>query len=182
MHSLSRSFRKLLNGTVSSVLFISSTSVYPETNSIVTEEDADKTANLFKAETRFLEQTKFTTTVIRFGGLMGSDRHPGRFFSGKRDIPGGNSPVNVIHQQDCVGIIKAVIQQESWNEIYNACADEHPSRRQFYTRASELLGVEAPHFLADQPADYKIVSSEKLKKKLQYSFIYPDPIAFLEFL
>lgn len=169
-----------LKGNVSSILFISSTSVYPNVNAIVMEEDAESNAYLVKAEKLFKTEIKFKTTILRFGGLVGKDRHPGRFLTGKKDLSGGNHVINIIHQHDCVAIIKSIIQQDIWDVTLNACADKHPTRKEFYMHASASLGIELPQFLDSDESGNKIVSSEKLKQLLKYTFFYPDPMMMLE--
>jgi nucleoside-diphosphate-sugar epimerase len=164
-------------GRVEHILYISSTAVYPDVNRIVTEEDADHQSHLAKAEA--IVQSFGSTTVVRFGGLVGPARHPGRFLSGKKDLAGKNTPVNIIHQHDCIGIMKCIIGQQVWDEVFNACADEHPSRETFYTQASLALSLEPPQFLPNDSNPYKIVSSKKVKQRLGYTFVYPDPIAMI---
>ncbi|WP_333818836.1 SDR family oxidoreductase [Ohtaekwangia sp.] len=162
-------------GTISHIVFISSTAVYPDLNRIVYEDDAAVDSYLTEAE-KIVITSGIQTTVIRFGGLIGAGRHPGRFLAGKQEVPGRTSPVNMIHQEDCIKIIQAVVERDAWGEIFNACADEHPARGKFYFLASKQLGLEPPHFIEEDNSAYKIVCSEKLKKRLKYTFIYPDPL------
>lgn len=171
--------KQIKTGAVRKILFISSTSVYPSPNTIVTEEDADPDAYLVTAENLFRENFNHTT-VLRFGGLIGPDRHPGRFFAGKMDVAGGDCPVNLIHQQDCVRIMDLIIQQEVWGEVFNACATFHPTKKAFYTAMSGRLNLPLPVFRDDDPAPFKIVSSQKLKQHLNYTFKYDDPMAMRE--
>lgn len=74
---------------------------------------------------------------------------------------------------DCVEVIKRVIQRNVWNEVLNVCADEHPTRNAFYTKAASELGLELPHFIDGNEGDYKIVSNDKLKRILGYKFLHP---------
>src|SRR5690606_6487336 len=69
--------------TISKVLFVSSTSVYADEISIpiITEEspthpETESGKQLLEVETVLQENTHFETTIIRFGGLIGDDRHP----------------------------------------------------------------------------------------------------------
>jgi hypothetical protein len=57
----------------------------------------------------------------------------------------------------------------------NACADEHPSRKDYYTAQALRLGLDPPQFKEIGKAGYKIVNSGRLKKLLGYRFKYPDP-------
>lgn len=167
--------------SVKKVLFISSTSVYPDLNREVTEDDAkdpDKASGavLLQAETAFLNHKHFQTTVLRFCGLYGPDRNPGRFLAGKVLNTSGNAGVNLIHLEDCIHIMSRIVEQEVWGEVFNACADLHPAKNDFYPQAAQALGLEAPRFEGIQEEPFKIVRSEKLKDRLNYQFLHPDPL------
>ncbi|MBT1702227.1 SDR family oxidoreductase [Chryseosolibacter indicus] len=157
---------------VKKLLFISSTSVYPDVNRVVNEEDADPLHYLVQAEDIVKKLSPTRTTILRFGGLIGPGRHPGKFLSGKKDIKGANTPVNIIHLDDCVGVIKTLLKQDIWGEIFNACSDKHPAKKEFYTAASAELDSEPPHFSEEENIPYKIVSNAKIKARTGYRFIY----------
>ena len=157
-------------GKTKNVILISTTSVYPNLNRVVTEEDADPQNPIVKAEAIVLE-SGIPVTVIRFAGLFGPGRDAGRFLANKRDVSGGNLPVNLIHLDDCVEIIKRIIENNVWNKVFNACADDHPIRKEFYTRAALAIGVEPPTF-ADDVKEYKIVSNARLKEVTGYEFVH----------
>lgn len=174
----------LQNSRVTKVIFASSTSVYPETNTVVTEQEngipsKDSGKALLGVEQMFLDQTAFQTTIIRFSGLIGYDRMPGRFLAGKKNIENGDAPINVIHQDDCISISKTIIEKEIWGEIFNASTDEHPKRKDYYTLAAEKIGLEKPTFAVQETTSYKIIDSSKLKEQLEYTFLHPDPLALL---
>ena len=166
---------ELVKGGVEKVLFISSTSVYRGKSGAVTETDADRESTGFLAEEIFRQNTSFDTTVIRFGGLVGSGRHPSRFLSG-RTVSGGNDPVNLIHLDDCIGVIGTVIRRNFWNIDINACADAHPTRREFYHSVCVANGVPAPHFVPPDNDAAKIVSNKRLRDELGYELKFPDPM------
>jgi nucleoside-diphosphate-sugar epimerase len=164
------------------VLMISSTSVYEASNKTVREgqegnPDQLSGKALLVAE-ELLMGADLMATVVRFGGLMGPGRNPGRFFSGRRNIP-GNVPVNLIHQADCVNILSEIIANNIWGEVFNACCPEHPLRKDFYTMAAKASGLPLPHF-TDEQENYKIVNSELLMERLPYSFIYSNPMDYLK--
>ncbi len=174
----------LKKATVQKLVFISSTSVYPDVNRVVTETEAgmpesDSGKALLKAEEMLLAAKNIKTTVIRFCGLFGYDRNPGRFFAGKTLDESGKAPVNFIHQDDCIQIISTILEKDKWNTVYNACADCHPDKKIFYTKAAEKSGLPIPEYLGNKPENYKEISSEKLKKELNYQFIFPDPMQVL---
>lgn len=166
------------------VLFISSTSVYPETVGIAKEENVvlpDKASGraLIEAENLLIWNENFKTTVVRFGGLIGADRNPARFLTRQKGIVDGSKPVNLIHRDDCIQIIIGLINQEVWGDVFNACCPEHPDKKEFYKTASEISESPAPVFGEDSSSFGKIVDSTKLIGRLNYSFIYPSPIDWL---
>lgn len=161
------------------IVFVSSTSVYGDTNGMVYEGDESSASYMVQAE-NIVRQQPFSTTVIRMAGLFGPNRHPGRFMAGKVDVAAGDAPVNMIHLDDAVGVIVNVIDEEAWNEIFNACADSHPTRSQFYVRMAKNANLVPPVFATGQSPSFKIVSSQKMKERFQYTFKVPDPLQWNE--
>ncbi|PHS52208.1 MAG: hypothetical protein COB01_07930 [Lutibacter sp.] len=156
------------------VIFISSTSVYPNTNGIVTENTITKKSSLSEIEQLFKLNTIFKSTIIRFGGLFGHDRKPGNFIKVDKKIENPEGFINFVHRDDCVRIIDQVIACDTWNETLNACADTHPKRREFYKKEMKKIGRLEPIFNENSTNDYKIVSNEKLKTLLGYKFEYSN--------
>lgn len=165
------------------VIFISSTSVYPDKLQIAKEDDLalpDKESGLALLQTEKLlkSETDFNTTVLRFGGLIGADRNPARFLQKSMTvIP--DAPVNLIHQDDCIRIISEVVGQEIWGETFNASSPDHPMKSDFYRKAARISGLPEP-LISDEKGAYKIVDSSKLIERLKYRFIYPSPMDYLE--
>lgn len=165
------------------VLFVSSTSVYEPGNREVREGDKSKPEKpsgraILEAEKILLEETGFQTTVVRFGGLIGANRNPGRFLAGKKNVPAG-TPVNLIHRDDCVRILSQIIEENIWGEVFNACSPVHPTKKEFYTKAAEVSDLPAPEFTGVQEK-YKIINSDKLVQRLGYTFKYPSPMDYLK--
>lgn len=167
------------------ILFVSSTSVYPNFNREVTEDDlpADESelqslrasGRALIAAEQLVQQYSEQATVVRFCGLMGPERHPGRFLAGKKLKSSGQAPVNFIHLDDCVAIIVKIIQENTWGEIFNACADKHPTKEKFYNKAAQRVGQEPPEFLSGEIPSFKSINSKSLKMKLAYQFKYGNP-------
>jgi nucleoside-diphosphate-sugar epimerase len=156
------------------VVLISSTGVYGDSNTEVTEADAPNPDSesgkiLLAAEDLLKQQTDFTTTIIRFAGLIGPGRDPGRFFAGKTDIPNGAAPVNLIHLTDCIGISCAILDKQAFGQTYNAVSPSHPTRADFYTQAALESGLEAPQFI-DEQKSWKIVSGTNVAEVLGYEY------------
>jgi nucleoside-diphosphate-sugar epimerase len=147
---------------VKNVIFISSTGVYADLNNEVNE-------NIAPQPNTEAGKILLKTTIIRFAGLIGPGRDPGRFFAGKRDIPNGKAPVNLIHLDDCIGLSMAIIDRQIYGYLFNACSPDHPARAAFYTRASINSGLEPPIFISELK-EWKIVKSTNVEPILGYQF------------
>lgn len=173
----------IVKAGIQKVVFISSTSVYPDQNQLARENDIlfpDKASGkaLVDAENLLREESGFKTTIVRFGGLIGADRNPARFLL-KSAQPIANAPVNLIHQDDCIGIISAIIKQELWGETLNACCPEHPMKKDFYEKAAIQSGLPVP-VISEELAAFKTIDSSKLIRLLNYQFIYTSPMDYLD--
>lgn len=166
--------KKIEESEVQKVLFISSTSVYPFTNGIVTEETDTTNTPLAQIEQLFISNASFKTTILRFGGLFGYDREPEKFFKTNRPVENPDGYVNLIHRDDCINIIEQIILKNVWNEILNACADDHPKRRDFYLKEIRKTGESTVVFNEESESMYKIIDSQKIKNLLSYEFIHAD--------
>lgn len=159
---------------IQKIIFISSTSVYSVSNSVVSEETKTMNTPLSEIESLFRENTYFETTIIRFAGLFGPGRHPGSWFKNGKTIPQPNGFVNMIHQEDCIEIIHEIIDQNCWNTTFNACSNDHPTRKEFYTNARKSLNFDSPIFEENPQLRYKIISSKKLQEVLGYQIIHDN--------
>ena len=174
IEAFTRLISKIENSNIKKVIFISSTSVFGNLNKVMTEEDEVLETPLSKIEKLFRNNSNFKTTIIRFAGLFGGERHPSNWFLNGRKIPQPNGFVNMIHQEDCINIIEEIIQQDCFGEVFNACSNHHPTRKEFYTKAKLSKGFEIPEFVENEELLWKIISSEKVQKVLSYTFVYDD--------
>lgn len=177
-------------GRVGWIVFASSTGVYPDVDRVVTEDDlppgrpdameGDRRratgAILVEAEARLMDAAAFDATVVRFGGLYGGDRHPGRYLAGRTGVSRPEAPVNLVHRDDCVGLVRSILAHDARNAVFNAVSDGHPTRRDLYTHAAAALGLEPPTFDADDGQGGKEVSNRRLTERLGYTFMHPDPM------
>lgn len=165
--------------SVEGVIFISSTSVYADDENIVTEQtipnpQSESGKQLLEVEQLLLKNPAFKTIVIRFGGLVGEDRNPITSLSGKTNIENPNAPINLIYQDDCIGILETIILNtelvEVWNETFNAVTPFHLSRQEYYTQKAIERGLPLPLFDESYSSIGKTISSDKLIKFLNYEF------------
>ena len=167
---------------IQKVVFVSSTSVYGDGFQIVeiTEEtqpnpDTESGKQLVIAETILQSNSYFKTTVIRFGGLLGDDRHPIKFLAGRTNVENPDAPVNMIQREDCIGIIEEILKQVQhdnweWNQTFNAVAPQHPTRKAYYHKKAEIFNLPLPTFAENSESKGKIISSKKVETILGYSF------------
>lgn len=165
--------------SIENVLFISSTSVYNDDDAFVTEEtipkpDTEGGKQLLETEKLLQSNINFKTTVLRFGGLIGEDRNPIKFLAGRENLDNPDAPINLIHQEDCVGIILKIIENDVWNETFNAVAPSHPSRERYYTQKAVDLNLVLPKFNHKNPSIGKTILSTKIETVLNYTFTKPN--------
>lgn len=182
-YKIERIINAAKNNHIKQLIFISSSAVYGDTNSELTELDTPhpETASgkaMLKVESLLKNQTDFTSTIIRFAGLVGPKRHPGRFFAGKENIPNGRAPINLIHLDDCIGLSLAILKNEAFGYTFNACAPHHPSKQDFYNLATKNIQLTPPIFI-DELLNWKIVASVKTSI-LKYNYLVTNWIKWLE--
>jgi nucleoside-diphosphate-sugar epimerase len=161
---------------VENVLFISSTAVYGDANGLITEQTipipvTESGKQILEIEHLLLDQRYFKTTVLRFGGLIGKDRHPARFMAGKENLDNPQAPINLIHQEDCIGIILKILETNTWGDTFNAVTPFHPTRENYYTQKAAELNLALPQFNYEKKSVGKVISSEKIERFLEYQFI-----------
>ena len=171
---MSHFLTEIEKANVSKVIFVSSTSVYGSEQGIVTEKIAPKPENeagkqLFQVEQLFFNMSHIQTSIVRFGGLIGGNRQPVRYLAGRKDLNGGNAPVNMIHRDDCINILTGIIFKDAFGHIFNAVHPSHPLKKDYYLQKANDLQLEPPTFNT-QEEQHKQVDSVNLKEVLEYTF------------
>ncbi|RAI95041.1 NAD-dependent epimerase/dehydratase family protein [Algoriphagus yeomjeoni] len=167
---------------IEKIIFVSSTGVYPNdsrTESYLEAEEVTEanTGNitLLKGEKTFKDANELT--IVRFGGLMGDDRIPGKYVAGKENVA-GHTRVNYIHKSDAVRMLAWIIEKELWGKIYNGVAPIHSLRKDIYERNVLDLGFEPPKSYENAlEGDTRLISGRKILET-GFEFEYPDPIDF----
>ncbi|WP_158858630.1 NAD(P)H-binding protein [Lunatibacter salilacus] len=171
-----------VNAGVSKIIYVSATSVYPDLGQEAYESDELNLSNtgnpaLWQAEQILWENKSYDLTVVRFGGLLGDNRIPGKYFSGKENVA-GHPPANYVYRNDAVRAIEWIISQSLWNATYNVVAPIHPKKIEIYEENAKSLGF-------PPPKSYESVSLSSWKQispalflKTGFKFDYPDPLKF----
>lgn len=142
---------KIKKSPVTNILFISSTSVYGDIEGEVTEETHPKPSTesgrqLLASEELFKNEGSPQTTILRFGGLIGPDRHPVTMLSGRDSLSNGNDPINLIHQDDCIRMMVSIIDEELWGKTFNGVYPLHPAKKEYYSSEAKKRGISPPAY------------------------------------
>lgn len=144
---------KIASGT--KVIFISSTSALTKNSSL--------------AETEQWVSTLPHWIILRFGGLYGDQRHPGKHLSGKKNLNGRLWPVNLLHLDDAVGFTEKVIELNLDHRTFNVTSSNHPGREEYYTNYCRLNKLPLPDF--DQNDDSRKDPVDNSEAAKIYSFL-----------
>lgn len=166
---------EIKKSSIRKIIFISSTSVYGSMDGEVTEETTpvpttESGKQLLGAENLFFKDPNLHTTIIRFGGLIGPDRHPITMLAGKKGLSNGNAPVNLIHLNDCIHIIKAVLRNSWYDEIINGVHPDHPIKRHYYAEEARKRNLQKPDYQEDTAEKGKVIVSKSLLTVKNYKF------------
>jgi nucleoside-diphosphate-sugar epimerase len=162
---------------IKNVLYISTTSVFddkdhfPVINNNTKPNGTSKSSKqLITIEQQLFENPNVNTTILRFGGLFDMQRHPAKYLSGKKNITNPSAPINLIHKEDCIGIISAILKNNLWNVALNATYPYHPKKETYYTDYCKRYNLELPEFDSSKKSVGKLIDSSKLVRLLNYTF------------
>lgn len=173
-------------------VYTSSTSVYGQNDGSSvdekspTEPSAETARVLLEAEGELLaasQRKKFSAMILRVAGIYGPDRGHWfkQFLKGEARLEGdGRRFLNMIHRDDVIASIIAVLERGQSGEIYNAVDDEPVSQLNFFSWLATVLGKPLPDSVAEnveatrkRGITNKRISNAKLKTQLGYRFKYP---------
>lgn len=168
---------------VERIIYTSSTSVYGNLTGRIDERIAPQPHTtsaqmVLQAENLVLTRFGKDVTILRLGGLVGGDREPSRYLAGRKGLKNGGAPVNMVHREDVVRALTALIEQPGPHRIYNVVADTHPTRAAYHRARALRLGLEAPSFDSPPEPNGKQISNERLTSEFGFQFLHPDPIHF----
>jgi len=174
-------------------VYTGSTSVYGQTDGSPVKETSPtepvvETAKVLRETEKLLltaaGERKFPAVILRVAGIYGPDRGHAfkQFLKNEARIEGdGSRFLNMIHRDDLIGCLIAVLKSGQPGEIYNTVDDEPVTQANFFQWLAEELGREPPPMVPENPeADRKRgvtnkrVSNRKLKMELGHQFKYPN--------
>lgn len=153
------------------IIFTSSTSVYQDVEGEVDERGAvEKNHPVYEAEEKIKNSNK-KFTILRLAGLIGGERHPVKYMSGKT-YEDGNTLVNLVQRDDVIQAIISVINHEKWQKVFNICYPEHPKRVDYYCQKATDFNILKPNFILSDKTGKKI-NGNTIQIELNFSYANP---------
>lgn len=171
--------RQMPADTVKQIILISSTSVYPKISGnwnekAIYDSESEPATCILIAE-QLVMNSHPTVVILRMAGLAGYDRNPYLYGTGKF---AGNEPVNMVHRDDAIAVIKYFIEHKNFRGIFNVCAPEHPLRRDYYAHGAHAVKQAAPQLPNSENPVLRVINSDKLIELTGYTFLKPSPVHF----
>ncbi len=178
----------LHGGFKGAFVFTSSTSVYPQTQGEVVDEESENEGVgergriLLDAERECLSlnSDERRSFVLRLAGLYGPGRHLliDKVRNGVPMSGNGNRILNLIHRNDAALAIVSVLEASGrmQERIYNVCDNEGASRREIVGWIAGELGLPAPSFEENdgEGVPNRKVSSKRLGDEINWRPSYPS--------
>lgn len=160
---------------IKKVIFVSSTSIYPDEEKNFNEDikfTNPKSQRAFDIE----EQIKNKTHIIfRCAGLMGANRIAGKYYSGKT-LDSEDVKVNYVHLEDIIKATSFVVKKDL-EGIFNLCSKEHPTRKEVYSKNAKKYGFKAPIFKNKKSYKDRLIDGSKIQKE-GFRYKYPNPLEY----
>jgi nucleoside-diphosphate-sugar epimerase len=132
------------------VIFISTTGVYPNdissANTTISFDEMDQSKETVLSEIKLTRKLNDNLTILRLAGLIGPNRHPITSLSKKGLVKNSETPLNLIHLDDAIGLIHKIINEKYWGKIINGCYPENPTKKEYYTKAAHFFKLPPPNF------------------------------------
>ena len=150
------------------IIFTSSTGVYQDLDGPCTElSPIIEIHPVFLAEEAVRDSGR-KYTILRLAGLISEDRHPVKYLSGKQNAD-GQKVVNLVHREDVISAIFSILHHQVWDEIFNVCFPQHPTRAEYYVEQAEHRHLSLPSFTFSEGSG-KEIASTKLIQRLNFTF------------
>ena len=152
------------------LIFTSSTGVYPQESGVITEESEVDKHHVVSLAEKVIQHANRQWYILRLAGLVGPDRNPVHFLSG-REVSNGQHPVNLVDQQDCIQAISTLVESNLSSQVFNVAYPNHPSKEAYYTQKAEILGLVPPVFsYGDLPG--KTIDGSKITRLTSFNYNY----------
>ncbi|MGX2966446.1 NAD-dependent epimerase/dehydratase family protein [Ursidibacter sp. B-7004-1] len=168
---------------VQHLIFVSSTSVFPQQNGLFDENTIpyaeDKSAQTLLAVENWLLSQQIDVDIVRPAGLVGKKRHPVYYLAGKTDLKNALQPVNLVHLDDCIRAIICLLNSPKGKRVYHLVAPIHPTREEYYRFVAKQCQLADLHFLEDKQPLIRVIQGQKICRDFGFSYQYDDPIKMI---
>lgn len=168
-------------GQTRQIILLNSTAIY---NGLVGEVVEDTSLDFSAEKVELLEAAEQAArafskqvNILRLAGLVGPNRHPGKFLQSERLFKNASAQVNLVHQADVVNIIMQLVNasNESAGGIFNVVSATNSSRKHYYQTAAKAKGLPEPKFEHEECChEGKKIVGDKLRQALNYQYQYDD--------
>ncbi|QDT66958.1 SDR family oxidoreductase [Calycomorphotria hydatis] len=178
-----------LAGKVGQLIYISSTSVYGQSQGEEVDEQSEtqplneRGQNCLTAEqlVRDFQSSGTSINILRLSGIYGPDRLLRRATQVRNREPiAGNADawLNLIHVDDAAQAVLACEQHGRTGETYLVSDDEPVRRRDYYGTLAELVGGEPPLFSEGETPRHAVgqgkqCRNQRVREKLSLELQYP---------
>lgn len=159
-------------------IFLSSVGIYPDLDQVFDESYGDVMQldpKLLLAED--IMRTLPHTHVFRLGGLFGKNRIFAKYFENKV-CSTGYQLANFVHIEDVVRLLFLDFAQPAAYDLFNVVAPEHPLKKDVIIASGVKYGFAPPLDFDPQEPQLKLVSSKRIARVFDYTFLYPSPLYF----
>ena len=161
--------------SIEKIIFISSTSIYPDEEKIFTEDEKftnAKSQKIYDIEKQIEDKTHL---IFRCAGLMGASRISGKYFA-QKELDSEDVKVNYVHLDD---VIEATVfaLEKNLNGVYNLCSSKHPTRKEIYLKNALKFGFSKPIFKNKKNYKNRLIDGSKIEKK-GFKYKYPNPLEY----
>lgn len=172
---LSNIYNSKLLKKIKKVIFISSTSIYPNINGVFNESFILKnpvSQNVYNAEKLVEKQSHL---IFRASGLIGANRIAGKR-SASKEVDTALKKVNHVHRDDVINAVIFSIKNDL-EGIFNLCAKGHPTCEELYLSNAKKYDFEEPIFTNSKDYKNRIIDGSKIEE-YGFKYKYPNPLEF----
>lgn len=156
-------------------IFTSSIGIYPHESGVYDENYAfneyEKSTALYQAESKLMNACGNRLTILRLGGLIGPNRHPIKFLSGKEISNDGSCPVSLIDSRDITEFISLIIKSENFGETWNIVFPTTQSKKEYYLEISAKLKLLPPVYGKLHDIN-RVIIPNKSQEKLEFRYTH----------
>jgi nucleoside-diphosphate-sugar epimerase len=158
-------------------IFTSSTGVYPNADGHYKEDyECPQNNVLCYAENELNKTLRDRLAILRLGGLYGEKRHPIKFLAGREMSTNGSEPINLIHRNDIVRLVKHILSKNLFPQLLNVSFPLHETKQSYYDHVADNNSLARPIW-GNTEGKQRLISTEKLARLEGFNLNF-NPLEF----